>query len=814
MADDNIKWEDDPTFPSMPSEMEPQIVLSDEFDKVSQDMPTKERGFSLSNAASEKIKEDPYWKETVKAVGAGGVQGATYNTLDEIMAALGTAGLTARELPERLKELAGVEKTTEPVADRYRRLRDAYRKQFKDIEETSPVAYGAGQFGGALFAPIPGGTVAGTMGAAGKLAKVPLSQAFKTAAKEGAGTGTKGGALWGAGTSEADLTKGDVGGFAKDVVTTGAVGATVGPALAVGGTAIVSGTKAVNDFVIARRAIRDMVDIADETSKGIPIIGQKENIDKAIREETHRFLKNMADVNKNMQELRTKGLEGATIEGKIINIDAKIQDNLAKIEQWHNQGILDDAKYTQLKSVLEDQLLGAEKTITKVVPGVTVPSGEETALAKLQTMQAKLRAAKEAGQPEAVAEQQLRKQYAKKELTAENPPEEFPVIESQQSLAGPEVKYVNTEGMGTTSSVVKDIQPGEMKTITDPVTGQKTMGFTDEATGKFTSVPVSEEASYTPVTFKKEKVREGGVTDLSPIEYNQFIQQLKDLPAAQEKTVYSNIIKPHSETLGKEVPGYIDITNKMHDFMNVFKNFTGANIREGVSDTELLPLVNKIGDIIKGRYSNKNAARNFDEIMNGYTNPFMGKDNQKVRGLKEIAPEIAEIFEQRVNELYKQYNLADAIEKAIDTTLHLGTFLTGGAGTIARTSAAGFGKVKYLAKQTTEATKQLSSEAISSGVNILTNDLANATPEKVRAIGAALQKQFGRIAEPFTEVLSRMYNVSPQRRNSMIFSLMQNPSFRQMYGAVSKPEPVSNNASAMTTNGSSVPEVQGPNDRE
>lgn len=102
----------------------------------------------------------------------------------------------------------------------YKQARDEARANDQAAEEAHPVVYGAGELGGGLAtALVPGG-----------------------AAARGALAGVKGaalaGAAYGAGSSEADLTEGDVGGLARDTAVGAGAGVVAHGAVKVAGKAV------------------------------------------------------------------------------------------------------------------------------------------------------------------------------------------------------------------------------------------------------------------------------------------------------------------------------------------------------------------------------------------------------------------------------------------------------------------------------------------------------------------------------------------------------------------------------------------------
>ncbi len=101
------------------------------------------------------------------------------------------------------------------ILDQYRQNRDASREAMNAASAQHPWAYGTGSFAGAAIPAILSGG-----------ASVPESGALG-AIKAGAGYG----ALSGLGNSEADLTKGDIGGALHDTARSAALGAAISPLL-------------------------------------------------------------------------------------------------------------------------------------------------------------------------------------------------------------------------------------------------------------------------------------------------------------------------------------------------------------------------------------------------------------------------------------------------------------------------------------------------------------------------------------------------------------------------------------------------------
>lgn len=154
------------------------------------------------------------WKNTiqkeevpseVESALRGAAQGASLGFADELTGAL-EAGGEALLHPSKLTELAEL----------YRKHRDESRRAYEAAESTNPLSYMGGQFaGGAATIPL--------MGPAGE------AGAFKNIL-----TAAKLGGIQGLGSSEADITKGEIGKAVGDIKTgaeLGAVGGVAGETL-------------------------------------------------------------------------------------------------------------------------------------------------------------------------------------------------------------------------------------------------------------------------------------------------------------------------------------------------------------------------------------------------------------------------------------------------------------------------------------------------------------------------------------------------------------------------------------------------------
>lgn len=186
-------------------------MAKNDFDSLGFKPITKEQLSDIGFRPSEPDIAPPVYTESPGMVESGlrGLeQGATLGFGDEINSALSTL----------LNKATGQATPGLGILDEYRKQLEESRGAFKAAEEAHPYISGA--------ANLAGGIAPALLTGGGSLAEQGLVGAAKMGAKYGA--------LGGLGTSEADLTKGDVGGALKDAATGGVMGGVLGGALHVG----------------------------------------------------------------------------------------------------------------------------------------------------------------------------------------------------------------------------------------------------------------------------------------------------------------------------------------------------------------------------------------------------------------------------------------------------------------------------------------------------------------------------------------------------------------------------------------------------
>jgi hypothetical protein len=126
----------------------------------------------------------------------------------------------------------------ETVAEAYRGGRDSAREDLEQARTDQPVAAYGAEIGASILNPV----------------KAPIKGSSFLAKL---GRGAAEGAAYGAGTSNADLTRGDVGGFAKDTATGLATGGAIAGAGAAAGAGVKAGAGYLKDTV-KRRVLNEI----------------------------------------------------------------------------------------------------------------------------------------------------------------------------------------------------------------------------------------------------------------------------------------------------------------------------------------------------------------------------------------------------------------------------------------------------------------------------------------------------------------------------------------------------------------------------
>jgi GH24 family phage-related lysozyme (muramidase) len=357
------------------------------------------------------VEVGPTWEDTeeigevgtLETAGIAAAQGLTFDFADELQAALEAAGKDIGSVLGLTDPVEGEEPVTfdeegrpiipESSGKYYKERLEDIRKDYKKAAEDQPVAY----YGSDIAAGMLPALLTGGAGAAASIGKTAMKEGVKAAGKpalKAAKIGAGMGALTGAGISEADLTEGDVGGFAKDVAIGGIAGAGLGattPALAkVGGKvarktgeiakgitralpgaeaaelAFKAGTKGIG---VSQKAILDEAErVATKLNDKIMKVLAKSGVDrdKAVQlaDEAGKRLNAGEVFDDILEDIAEKGAIGLEMKDK-----SKLYDNIASFKKgFEDQKIFKDLESKLAKQSLNENLkFGSElETVTEI----------------------------------------------------------------------------------------------------------------------------------------------------------------------------------------------------------------------------------------------------------------------------------------------------------------------------------------------------------------------------------------------------------------------------------------------------------------
>lgn len=256
--------------------------------------------------------------------------------------------------------------------DNYRKHRDESRANYKSAEEANPKTYMAGQVAGAIAPALATGGLSGAGTAAtlgGRMAAGALAGAAQGAAQ-------------GLGSSEADLTHGDVAGAARDTAIGAGLGGTIGgfaPAVSAG---ISKGAQAVGnklDDIAENLAVKSTGATGAQASKFAPDTG-RELLDRGIV----KFGRSAEGVSKAAQEAMDQAgshmdevlstLDQKGVKASADNVVAELRNKISQLSKDPSQasvvrkleGIVDDIIETGQSNVLPSEAEATKRGFNKM----------------------------------------------------------------------------------------------------------------------------------------------------------------------------------------------------------------------------------------------------------------------------------------------------------------------------------------------------------------------------------------------------------------------------------------------------------------
>lgn len=336
-----------------------------------------------------------------------GASGVVAGFDDEFGGVIGAAGRLAgvKNLgswkpfdPDSRLEKSDKPLSADEIVNAYRENRDTIREdQHKDFE-TNPGTAFAGNIAGAIVSPLGKLKSADGVTKAGK-----IGSAMKTAAMQGA--------VFGAGSSESDLTKGEVGDFVKDVAINTAVSAAIPPALEVGKVVAKKGAQSLgwaskklfsSTFDISEKNAEKYLARRAQVNAAPEFEALKNSVDDTvlkISNEVDNGKTNLADAKKALSDLKSQvqnQLADAKVDAReaVKRADDMLKDASAKVLQPLKDkraptgmaNDLVDAVDELKRSVLSksDDAWGTLEKSTKTLPKSVIQTEVDNAIAKMK----------------------------------------------------------------------------------------------------------------------------------------------------------------------------------------------------------------------------------------------------------------------------------------------------------------------------------------------------------------------------------------------------------------------------------------------
>lgn len=693
-------------------------------------------------------------------IGAGGTPvglgaGLTLGFGDEIGALFGAMGA----------KTGGDERS---FGDVYRNIRDILREEKKVAEEQYPLTALSGELVGSLAIPM------GAAGAAGKTGRgaVAASQIKKgrdivkagdAAIKEArilrelgkihevGKLGAKAGAVAGLGMSEAELTTGEPGQFleaGKDMVGSAALGYGVGSGLQTLGKATSLGIDAVKSLPY----IEDTLRIRELAKKGYTLAGKAKEISKEARDHAYNILNKLETLRTFTGTLVGKSREEADkLMGKIQIKD--VIDNLRKeIDQLKPVGASEKADVENVKQVLSDILEETEKVHYKYLPKPQTPKAS-------QADKAAQKVAKKTAEAEAKDKIKLEELYdALNRVT--DPDEEANIMAQIKKIESGETQYppqvINEE---LTELPVLGVSRGARKS---PIVE---------------AVPAEVESVFTPVQ-RVEVGREVLPTkvDATPGEISSHLQSLRDVPVETSKGqravgMAQEALKAASQKraaeVGKPAQQAAEILSETTKGFGAIKDIQKSL---GLPET--------------GKVLNPSQEKN---IVDSLQRAILGLTENKISSdrFAELTTELAEQFPQIGNEirdiaknLSERYQLSKMMSsQSLEGVKRGGLAIPAMLGRAAETGTRAEQAIK---SGVTKLAKGVTNEVVDLGKRV-----HNASPQQIQRMSEFAAQKGGKFATETAKVLGSIVNQPMAKRRAVLFTLMQQPDFRDFARSIS-----------------------------
>jgi hypothetical protein len=684
----------------------------------------------------------PSLKPDMKKLGpvTGMKQGLTLGFGDEIAALSGAAGAKY-----------GGDKRD--FMDVYRDVLNSVRQEQKNAVDQSDGENFAGELvGGAL---LPAGLFgkgaaesAGVMAKAGNLAKI----------------GGRAGAVIGLGNSTADLTSGEPGQIGQaidDTAKSAAGGAIVAPLAGGALDALIGGTKAVGRTLGKIGAVKDVGEVFDRASNGEQISGNLEKFSEANRQKA----KDIIDDLRGLRQMSGKFMEqhGDDLEGS--NITVKIKDTLNGIRDKINKlKPVDKTEISELedfKGLLGRALDEQEQTVSAFIPKPELPKvpkmgNEEKALNSITKRTA-----------EAEAKDQIKLDQLNSLLEAE----------TAKSTPNPaKIDAINNR--------IRKLQPTTNfppENLTDDVTGMPVLGV-DRGINKspITSAvmpdAVPAEPVFTPIKRLDTTSTVQNTDEVTPNRLDEILSGLKEAKEKATTRVAKQSIGDTKTALENQLSQAIDATPGAKDISDAQEAASQA-VHHVANTQEMLGIPRSVS-VGPGTLAERTQATNsLQNIISKFADTSTKNNLPQQQTTREALSELGKAFPGSAERIQREMHNGSRLEYLANQMEKNSPLSRSGAGILATAKAAVLRGSEAIGQGVHNA-NSASGKLVELGKNVY-----DQSPEAIQMMADAAEKS----GKTFAGVLSKIAGTSAARRKAMLFTLMQQPDFREFADGLVSP---------------------------
>jgi len=258
----------------------------------------------------------------------------------------------------------------------------------------------------------------------------------------------------------------------------------------------------------------------------------------------------------------------------------------------------------------------------------------------------------------------------------------------------------------------------------------------------------------------------------SPIEVFKLFKDLKQNMAPSgkdlgERRVFAEMDRALKEGLQEGVESLPESYSKMSDNLAMIEAITGKSPSKFQSTKDKVLTRERMGNLLLEKSPEMKAKTKLLDIMEGFEDPL--KLGKQVKGLKEIAPDLAKRIEDEVPDIAEKIRLGMSIDpnelKTISPDLRsqIAAQFGGGIGIVRKGSAVAGKGAKAIVDFTKDMTKSLTS----------------ASPDKLNSIVNKLSQKGGVVADNLARGLGKLVDKDRRDRQAILFGIMQNPAYRE-----------------------------------